>query len=185
MLKKLKQKLKREHLTNDEYRERKAKRKLHIIYFLIICNITIIANSYVMYSKWSDHYKELLMMSTSGMVRVVGAEASDVATVSTISDDTKELSMEEWVLKEADKRGLNREKVWAIVQCESGWNENAMNNGNNNGSWDGGLFQLNSIHKIDPACVFDFKCNTNEAFNIRIHQGHWGAWVCADILGIK
>ena len=177
MLKKLKQKLKREHLTNDEYRERKAKRKLHIIYFLIICNITIIANSYVMYSKWSDHYKELLMMSTSGMVRVVGAEASDVATVSTISDEEYT-----WTdaYAEMARNNINPVKAQCLVKHESSENCNAYYV-NGPGSIDMGCFQWSSKYQIDTGyidmeCIGDLRCETKKFIEKVKHDQNFEAW---------
>lgn len=35
----------------------------------------------------------------------------------------------------------------AIAKAESGWNPNAVNNSNRNGSQDNGLFQINTVHK--------------------------------------
>ena len=82
---KIKNKFKRTHRTDDELRAYKKRRKLHIIYTLIICNIVIFANSYVMYSKWSDHYKELLARSVTEITRVSGVEAMEDLSISDIS----------------------------------------------------------------------------------------------------
>ena len=97
----------------------------------------------------------------------------------------QEKTVEEWVLDEAESRGLNREEVWAIIQMESSWRTDAINI-NTNGTYDLGLWQWNSIHKdISTECKLDYKCSSNEAFNKRIHDGDWSAWYGAKKLGIK
>lgn len=100
------------------------------------------------------------------------------------AEPTIELSMEDWVKIEASSRGLKWEEVWSLIQCESSWTPDAINV-NTNGSYDLGLWQWNSIHThLTTECKLDYQCATNEAFNKRIKEGNWSAWVCADILGI-
>ena len=107
------------------------------------------------------------------------SEISDkIAVLEPVDDD-----IEAYIMQEALKRNLSTYEVWAIIQCESNWNEYAINK-NTNGTLDLGLWQINSIHNISRECLFDYKCATNEAFNMRERNGNWNAWTCAKKLGI-
>lgn len=91
-----------------------------------------------------------------------------------------------YVRQEAVKAGLNPDEVEKIVKCESGFNPNAVNKRNKNGTRDSGLWQINSVHKrISEAAKFDYKAATKWAITKRLHDGNWSAWVCARHLGIK
>lgn len=50
------------------------------------------------------------------------------------------------MLKEFDYS--HRVTLSAIAYCESGFYKDAKNTANKNGSWDGGLWQINSVHKL-------------------------------------
>ncbi len=63
-----------------------------------------------------------------------------------------------------------------VAYCESKWEEWVIHI-NNNGSWDGGVFQLNSIHNLPTEKVFNAEDNIKEAKRIVEEQG-WKAWVC-------
>ena len=63
-----------------------------------------------------------------------------------------------------------------VAYCESKWEEWVIHI-NNNGSWDGGVFQLNSIHNLPTEKVFNAEDNIKEARRIVEAQG-WRAWVC-------
>lgn len=78
------------------------------------------------------------------------------------------------------------DKISKIIQCESNWNPNAINTKNSNGTWDGGLVQINSIHKnISNADKFDFKKSIDWMIaKIKRDKGY-SAWSCARRLGIK
>ena len=129
------------------------------------------------------------LSNTRGVVQAKDSkETLQPASHTLVSDKrtplSEEDSMEQWVLREADNRGLNRNEVWSIIQAESSWRPDAINV-NTNGSYDLGLWQWNSIHKdISTACKLDFRCSTNEAFNKRIHDGNWCAWYGSHKLGI-
>lgn len=73
-----------------------------------------------------------------------------------------------------------------IAYCESRWEESALNTKNKNGTWDGGVFQFNSIHKYTTEKVFNAKENIRLAkqMYLRNHRS-WGAWSCARKLGLK
>lgn len=73
-------------------------------------------------------------------------------------------------------------KAIAIAHCESGLRPNAYNPDNNNGSTDGGLWQINSVHdsrlqelgldKWDPEDATKF------ARMLYDERGGWQDWVC-------
>lgn len=86
-----------------------------------------------------------------------------------------------YVLGEIKKAGLNVAEASRIINCESRWNEKAINNKNRNGSNDKGLWQINSIHKnISDAEKLDYKASTQWAIAKRLNDGNWSAWSCAN-----
>ena len=54
------------------------------------------------------------------------------------------------ITKAANKYGVSADLMIRLAKCESGLNPRAVNNKNKNGSIDRGLFQFNSIHKLNP-----------------------------------
>jgi hypothetical protein len=73
-----------------------------------------------------------------------------------------------------------------IFTCESGLNPKAFNGKNTNGSWDAGIAQVNSIHGVSKAMLFDVETNIAVAKVIYERAGHsFSPWVCAHKLGIK
>jgi hypothetical protein len=72
----------------------------------------------------------------------------------------------------------------AIAKCESNFNPTAINTANKNGSWDYGLFQINSIHKHNPKDLLNADYNIDVAFNMYKSQ-KWTPWVCKKIVGIN
>lgn len=94
-------------------------------------------------------------------------------------------SIREYVLNEAKKVGLNPVEVDKIIYCESRWDDKAMGH-NRNGSYDAGLWQINSIHKsLTLAEKLDYKVATKWALNKRLNDGNWSAWYCARKVGIR
>jgi hypothetical protein len=72
------------------------------------------------------------------------------------------------------------EKLSKIIKCESNWNENAINH-NKNGSFDMGLFQINTIHKQKASDMFNFKKNID--FGIKLYKSQGVTpWVCRKAL---
>jgi len=63
-----------------------------------------------------------------------------------------------------------------IAKCESGLREEAVNK-NRNGTIDGGVFQINSVHKQKLSNVFDFRFNIDYAYKLFLAQGFspWNA----------
>lgn len=109
------------------------------------------------------------------------AEMQDVNTIQHIEkEEVKKPSMQEWVMSRVREAGLNEYEAWAIINCESKWNPNAMNTKNRDGSYDMGLFQINSVHKdISNANKLDYKKATEWAIKKRLHDGNWSAWACS------
>jgi hypothetical protein len=69
-----------------------------------------------------------------------------------------------------------------ISKCESGWREDAYNDKNKNGSNDGGVFQLNSIHGLPDEIRFNAKQNIKWAKEKYLRDKSWGAWSCRKVL---
>jgi len=57
----------------------------------------------------------------------------------------------------------------SISYCESGFKIDAVNNKNKNGTSDGGLFQINSVHKLSD--VTDPQSNINKAVELYTKNG--------------
>jgi len=70
-------------------------------------------------------------------------------------------------------------KVWrrdwntgvAIARCESGLRPDAFNGHNKNGTWDAGLFQVNTIHGISKEDLMNPYANAGYAYAIYKEQG--------------
>ena len=91
-----------------------------------------------------------------------------------------ELPMKEWVLNAVKEANLDPYEAYVIINCESKWKSDAVNLKNRNGSWDAGLWMVNSIHKdISNADKFDYKKATQWAIQKRLKDGSWKAWTCS------
>lgn len=70
----------------------------------------------------------------------------------------------------------------AIANCESGLKPTAYNPNNRNGSTDGGLWQINSIHDKTLEAMGLDKWNPEDATKFARHlydnAGGWRDWVC-------
>ena len=92
------------------------------------------------------------------------------------SDDT----MKNEVMALIEEAGLNTYEAYMIIQCESHWNPDAINTANTNGTFDSGLWQINSIHKdISNLHKFDYIKSTKWAIEKRLNDGNWEAWTCS------
>ena len=69
-----------------------------------------------------------------------------------------------------------------ISYCESQWHYDGYNDGNTNGSNDGGVFQANSIHKLPDTIRFNARSNIRWAKDKYIRDNGWGAWTCSRYL---
>ena len=71
-----------------------------------------------------------------------------------------------------------------VGTCENGkWNPTAVNH-NRNGSWDAGIFQINSVHGYTQEYLFNPENNIKAAKKIFNGRG-WTSWACSEVLGIK
>ncbi len=71
-----------------------------------------------------------------------------------------------------------------VGTCENGkWNTKAVNQ-NRNGSWDAGIFQINSVHGYSQEYLFNPENNIKAAKKIFNGRG-WTSWACSEVLGIK
>ena len=69
----------------------------------------------------------------------------------------------------------------AIVQCESGFSPSAHNPHNNDGSTDGGLWQINDVHNANLERLGLDKYNpvdATEYARILYEKNGWRDWVC-------
>ena len=156
--------------VNNLLQHLEFRHKKDAIYILIILNIIVWNTACRTGDDFIREYKE---------VKTVEAKTQKEIAIERLDEG---LSMEEWVLNEWGKLG-QREQAYAVIQCESRWDEYAVNV-NRNGSKDFGLYQINTIHKIPNECAFDYKCATEFAIKLWEKQG-WSPWVCANNLGIK
>lgn len=97
--------------------------------------------------------------------------------------------MKEWVLWKIKQAGMDPYEAYAIVNCESRWNPEAINSEVNNsgGGTDLGLWMINTKWQphVKPSCSLDYRCSTEEAIKIYQKRGNWSAWTCAKIVGLK
>lgn len=71
-----------------------------------------------------------------------------------------------------------------VGTCENGkWDPTAVNH-NRNGSWDAGIFQINSVHGYSQEYLFNPENNIKAAKKIFNGRG-WTSWACSEVLGIK
>lgn len=80
----------------------------------------------------------------------------------------------EWV-KQAGWSGADVATAIAVAKAESGWRENVTGPRNSNGSFDYGLFQINSIHNPTPAEKTEGLANARKAYSVWQGSG-WKAW---------
>lgn len=136
------------------------------------------SHAYVTGSKWYNEYINLGTVSVqAGMVKTGGVESSP----------TPPIGSKEWIRVEWEKAGAKWEEVYAIMQCESNWNNNLFGV-NTNGSIDLGIYMINSVHiksgKITLKNATDPIESTYWAINLYKEQG-WAPWVCSRKLGIN
>jgi len=92
----------------------------------------------------------------------------------------------EYVLKEVREAGINVDMIDKLIQCESGWRQNAVGFNKNGLGKDRGLWQWNSkFHpEISDDCAFSPKCSTEKAIQ---HISKYGlsAWSCLPKILLK
>lgn len=73
------------------------------------------------------------------------------------------------------------ERALAVAKCESGFNPDAYNGKNKNGTTDGGLFQINSSHdkRLNELGLDKWNPEDNVAFARMLYEENgWRPWVC-------
>ena len=98
-----------------------------------------------------------------------------------------EPEMHEYVLQQAEEAGLDRYEVWALINCESNWNDTIVSKLNSNGTRDYGLWQISlptHSNTISYKDALDYRKATTWAINKRLNDGNWSAWMCSKIVGI-
>lgn len=73
------------------------------------------------------------------------------------------------------------ERALAIAYCESGLNPVAVNKSNKNGTTDGGVFQINSVHlpRLKELGLDKYDVEDNVAFARMLYdESGWQPWVC-------
>lgn len=123
--------------------------------------------------------------NAEGLVSAVDREVCSLEDVYCDED----LDTQDWVFERMRQHlGFDEAiKGMMIIQCESGWNPDALNV-NTNGTADLGLWQINHpLHSktISRQQSLDYQIATDWAINKRTNDGNWSAWVCARILNIK
>lgn len=90
----------------------------------------------------------------------------------------EKLTAKEWVLCRIQEEGFSPVTANKVIQCESGWNNQATHT-NTNGSTDSGLWQINSIHtSLSEAEKKDIYKSTEFAIVLLKSNRSWNHWVC-------
>lgn len=150
------------------------KYRTHTIYILIILLHWIYGYAYI---ACKDFYKQYTTINI--------AQAQTITEPSAIAKEGIAEGSDEWIKEQwMTKTDAKWEHIWATMQGESGWNNQAWNC-NNNGSLDLGIYQGNlSAHKdLTVECATDRVCSTNWAIKLYNAQG-LRPWVQAKKLGI-
>lgn len=82
-------------------------------------------------------------------------DVADRATAQLVLNHLREILPEE-----------DTEKLMVVALCESNFNPNAKNSANTNGSSDGGVFQINSVHDVTHNELVNPKTNTDVAISL-------------------
>ena len=128
----------------------------------------------------------LLLGATFFNASIVSA-LDEILEYKDIESEVKvEPTMKDWVLQEVRAAGLDPYDVYAIIQCESGWNDYAINV-NTGGSVDRGLVQINNKWhpEVSDECAFNYKCSIRKMIEIRLQDQNYHQWVCAQLLNIN
>lgn len=113
-------------------------------------------------------------------------EAQEVEVIPTITPTptaTPILSEKEQIIRyvvdifgEDAERGLNM-----LIECENKSLNPLAENWNGNGTWDFGLWQINSVHGYSQKELSDYKFNTQVAYQLFKNAGYsFSAWTCAE-----
>lgn len=125
--------------------------------------------------------EKVLMANSQSKVVRLAMNSNNMVDLKSLERETltEKEEMKAWVFEEIKKAGLSTKEADIIISCESRWQADAIGV-NRNGSYDAGLWQINSIHKnITNAEKIDYKTATKWAIEKRLKDGNWGAWSCA------
>lgn len=140
----------------------------------------------------ADHDKELLSPIPTGAVQVYAEtpalqeEAAPVEEVTPLEVDTSEKAqILAYIVEVFGEHAADA--ITMIRKCEnSKFNPHAMNKGNNNGTWDVGIFQMN----VDPANTAeveklqDWKYNIDQAYKkFQAKNNTFYYWTCGHEVG--
>ena len=163
------------HDIKGKFTSRKAKVRLWITCILLIAGVLTLAviGGQEVYLTASQRVKDLF--------------TPKVQTV--IAESPEPTDMRDWVLWKVEQAGIDKYEAYAIVNCESRWNDQATHvNQDKENSVDMGLWMINTTKwqkQVSPECAYDYKCATEEAIKIYNKRGNWSAWTCASIVGLK
>lgn len=147
--------------------------RVHTIYILIIAIHWIYGYAYFTCKNFYIEY----------------VRADDTVSIGYIKKEEKPQLIpgsEEWIKEQwMTRTDAKMEHLWAVMQGESGWNNEAWNC-NTNGSLDLGLYQLNitkNTTNIKPSDAINNVNATDIAIDMYNRRG-WQPWVAARKLGI-
>ena len=111
------------------------------------------------------------------------AKANELVKIPISHNNVKKVSVEEQVWNIMDARGLTLQekiKMATVIQCESAFNQYALNK-NSNGSWDTGVAQWNSkAHaEVSRECSFNVECAINKMIDLYRHDKNFHQWNCS------
>ena len=116
------------------------------------------------------------------------AVGNQLEPLAEVAEAKTEPSMKEWVLEEVKNAGIDPYEAYMIINCESRWNDQAINGSHNNGGngTDLGLWQINTKYQpqVSPKEALDYKLATKYAIEIYKARGNRSAWSCAKIVGL-
>ena len=161
--------------------------KRDLVWSLLLANVIIWAVAYNQTNTFYNHYVELLTKTASASsVLPESDNTKEVARTLQPTPSQPSVGSKKWIRAEWERAGADWSKVYAVMQCESYWDNNKYNV-NTNGTIDLGIYMFNSCHipsRLSLECASDPVCSTKKAVELWGEQG-FAPWVCANNLGIK
>ena len=133
---------------------------------------------------WNDTHKvirqQVVQIKLQAPIRIEERKVPQAEIIKIVEQvpEYKELTdVEKYI---CDKWGVyDCKTAIAVARAESGLKEDAVNVWNSNGTYDVGIFQVNSIHQSKDGCslkeLVDAKSNIDCAYKIYEASG-WNAW---------
>lgn len=155
-------------------------------YFCTVMMITMVAIAWQGAKDQQQKLREPLAPVPN--IKAYAEEFQEAGESAKLEDDTPQ--KQEIIAYVRQVFGKDAEKALKLLSCENhALNPKAVNKSNNvpADSEDRGLFQINNFHqKVDnKAFLFDYKINTQIAYNIFSRDGHsFKLWSCGRKLGI-